>query len=272
MYSSTTLASPDLYPAMLHAQKRSLSNSQSLEDSLQPVVSVVQADFNYRTVLFEADGQPTFSKFDSLAAELRVMVYELYIDAFTHDPDTLSPPPLGRSNSQLRREFLPVFYSRASFDLSFVDAWDYWNHGPRLEAVGPTRRLLRMIETSHSMAKLQRVRIRVSRLLDSGSRRYLGYSYEYLSDFRVDTGKSARSQTVTGVQGYDIRPLQIESYEAVTFTCMLESGLQIMMGETLAKDCDGKKSTRVSKVLGAEELTQFERWMPSNTRRWGYRK
>lgn len=58
--------------------------------------------------------------FLKFAPELRLCVYEAYIDGLPHKPDTPTPPPLAAVSRQIRNEFLPVFWERSFFELTFV--------------------------------------------------------------------------------------------------------------------------------------------------------
>jgi hypothetical protein len=71
-------------------------------------------------LLTEADDSPRFEQFNDLPAELRVRIYEYYIDSFRTQPTTLSSPPLAQTSKLLRQEVLPVFHSRCVFQLEFI--------------------------------------------------------------------------------------------------------------------------------------------------------
>ncbi|KAK6416596.1 hypothetical protein LTR95_017439 [Oleoguttula sp. CCFEE 5521] len=68
--------------------------------------------------LHAADDEATFSLLFALPKELRIQIYEYYCSYFERDVlYAPAQPPLTRVSRQLRREVLPVFYSRCIFNL-----------------------------------------------------------------------------------------------------------------------------------------------------------
>lgn len=82
-------------------------------------VAAVTSVKDIRNLLIAAHENLRFERFLDLPAELRVMVYELYIDSFETYPDTLALPPLAITSRQMRYEAAPVFYERATFQLRY---------------------------------------------------------------------------------------------------------------------------------------------------------
>ncbi|KAM3420551.1 hypothetical protein BST61_g3814 [Cercospora zeina] len=69
--------------------------------------------------LYEADDGETFNRFLDLPAELRVHIYELYLEDFGAKKEPLDAPypmPLAEACSLVRREFLPVYHSLCTFE------------------------------------------------------------------------------------------------------------------------------------------------------------
>jgi hypothetical protein len=65
------------------------------------------------------DQKIRFEKFQELAAEIRVCVYEAYIDTLPEQPDTLVPPPIAALNKQIRKEAIAIFYQRSVFQFGY---------------------------------------------------------------------------------------------------------------------------------------------------------
>lgn len=77
---------------------------------------------NHRTyvnALRAADAAPAFALFTRLPAELRMRVYELYMEEFAHlELRTPVEPPLTRASRLLRTESLSIFYSMSTFRIN----------------------------------------------------------------------------------------------------------------------------------------------------------
>ncbi|KAK5701801.1 hypothetical protein LTR97_004619 [Elasticomyces elasticus] len=67
--------------------------------------------------LWHADDNATFP-FTRLPPELRVKVYDFYIDGFSRTLKTPAQPPLARTCRLMRSEVLPMFYRRTRFTLT----------------------------------------------------------------------------------------------------------------------------------------------------------
>ncbi|KAK5679773.1 hypothetical protein LTS10_007721 [Elasticomyces elasticus] len=67
--------------------------------------------------LWHADDNATFP-FEKLPAELRVRMYDLYLDEFPKVLKTPTQPPLARTCRLMRTEVLTIFYRRTTFILS----------------------------------------------------------------------------------------------------------------------------------------------------------
>ncbi|KAK4901638.1 hypothetical protein LTR27_001410 [Elasticomyces elasticus] len=67
--------------------------------------------------LWHADDNATFP-FEKLLPELRVKVYDMYIDGFSKTLTTPAQPPLARTCRLMRSEILPIFYRRTRFTLT----------------------------------------------------------------------------------------------------------------------------------------------------------
>lgn len=78
----------------------------------------VKAD--YIRTLEAADDNPNLSKFMTLPAELREMVYNKYHQALPTLPPNPHQPPLVLASKQLRAEALPSYYAESTFTLEFV--------------------------------------------------------------------------------------------------------------------------------------------------------
>lgn len=62
-------------------------------------------------ILEDGDSKRPFHMFMDLPAELRANIYEYYICDFPEELHEPTQPPLARTNQQIRKEFLPVFYA-----------------------------------------------------------------------------------------------------------------------------------------------------------------
>ena len=72
--------------------------------------------------LLEADANATFTRFRELPPELRVRVYEYYIDSITEKPVHIPvDPPLTRVSCLLRTEALPIFYNTCTIQLTIEE-------------------------------------------------------------------------------------------------------------------------------------------------------
>lgn len=70
--------------------------------------------------LMLADANPTFDRFIDLPAELRTIIYELYMSDFTREKlAEPTQPPLTRVSAILRKEGLPLFYDKCRFNFEF---------------------------------------------------------------------------------------------------------------------------------------------------------
>ena len=70
--------------------------------------------------LMEDDGDPRFSKFLDLPAELRQRIYEYYDAEFEDILVYPTKPPLAQTCHQLYQEVLPVFYSKHEFAIDVI--------------------------------------------------------------------------------------------------------------------------------------------------------
>ncbi|KAM0715358.1 hypothetical protein Q7P37_008856 [Cladosporium fusiforme] len=70
------------------------------------------------TILEAADENPVFDKFASLPAELRDSIYAQYVDNLPPLPTLPHQPPLTLVSRQVRKESIPIFYSRATFAIT----------------------------------------------------------------------------------------------------------------------------------------------------------
>jgi hypothetical protein len=90
-------------------------------------------------LLSEADENPRFERFAELPPELRVLVYEHYVEGFCDVENTLLPPPLALMSKQLMKEVMPVFYERSVFKLRYrqsntSDQWQPAQYRPDWES------------------------------------------------------------------------------------------------------------------------------------------
>lgn len=70
--------------------------------------------------LMQADADPTFDRFTDLPAELRAIIYELYMSDFTQEKlAEPTQPPLTRVSVALRKEAIPIFYDKCRFNFEF---------------------------------------------------------------------------------------------------------------------------------------------------------
>jgi hypothetical protein len=68
-----------------------------------------------------ADQNPKFHVFLRLPSELRTSIYSFYCADFADEPLTLPTyPPLARTNKQLLKEVLPVFYNECTFAVNLT--------------------------------------------------------------------------------------------------------------------------------------------------------
>lgn len=72
------------------------------------------------SLLLKADADPTFTVFSKLPAELRVRIYNFYVDNLVQVP-LMNPadPPLALASRLTRNEVLPIFYQRCTFAFTF---------------------------------------------------------------------------------------------------------------------------------------------------------
>lgn len=76
---------------------------------------------NLASALRLADQSPTFRPFLRLPSELRASIYSFYCADFASEPLTLPTyPPLARTNKQLLKEVLPVFYDECIFAVNLA--------------------------------------------------------------------------------------------------------------------------------------------------------
>lgn len=81
--------------------------------------------------LLKADAEPTFANFSELPAELRVLVYNFYVDDLVQTPlNKLANPPLALANRLIRNEVLPLFYQRCTSAFTFFDSWPHRVYDP----------------------------------------------------------------------------------------------------------------------------------------------
>lgn len=108
------------------------TNYESCEDSelrrfvharkLLTVAAPLQQVINRKVMidlLKTADDQQTFDKFQDLPPELRERVAKYYLREFSSALIFPTQPPLARASRLLRKEVLPLFYQRCTFELHF---------------------------------------------------------------------------------------------------------------------------------------------------------
>ncbi|KAK3722729.1 hypothetical protein LTR37_002300 [Vermiconidia calcicola] len=105
----------------------------------------------------------TFPKFTKLPGELRSRIYGYYFASFTRPLHAPRQPPITLTNSLVRKETLPLFYSTFTFDLNLL------LHHSRQKARGQSRFLKMRADTrgwlqcarAENLADIQHIRVSI---------------------------------------------------------------------------------------------------------------
>ncbi|PIA91566.1 hypothetical protein CB0940_09041 [Cercospora beticola] len=145
--------------------------------------------------LEKGDTELSFHRIMDLPAELRLNIYEFYICDFSEELHEPTQPPLARTNQQIRKEFLPVFYTNHEIllKMTFDAEKDYdlrWDKG--------TDYFVKSLEPS-SLAMLRKINITVREdFRGRGSRIDTD-----LFHFRIELGGPNRDCSVKLTQSID---------------------------------------------------------------------
>jgi hypothetical protein len=174
-------------------------------------------------LLSEADENPRFDRFAELPAELRVQIYEYYVDAFSDVENTLRPPPLALMSKQLMEEVMPIFYARSVFELHYYERnpFDHWQPARYFPETG-TRGLLHDADDS-IVGQLRKIRDDMRwyghRWVWEGEDLDACFTVEAGND--VDTGKPTYSFAVDTIASSGVRPVRCKK--------SLEAGLSKLL-------------------------------------------
>jgi hypothetical protein len=98
----------------LFAHQRRLNNTMDID-----IPTANRQDL--ASALRLADQSPEFHLFLKLPSELRELIYRFYCASFSSEPLTLPTyPPLARTNKQLLKEVLPIFYNECTFAVNLT--------------------------------------------------------------------------------------------------------------------------------------------------------
>lgn len=127
------------------------------------------------------DDEPSFHKVMDLPAELRVRIYEFYIEDFPIALYKPTQPPLATISRHIRNEFLPVFYKRHEFVLKMRLIT---KKGCRLQWTPHTDCFIKSLHPHH-LAMIRKINIEVHKPLPTLP---WGTEVKLLYNFRIQLG------------------------------------------------------------------------------------